>query len=231
MGEMTERRCALRVPVRGFAVLHATHGPGPLHGSLENLSQSGALVHVASKPPTGDLDIELRLDDGDGWVTARSVRVERVNANTQPAAAAVVAKSWRIAVVFDRVEPGMRAAIDSAIAHALSAAKRRPVLVIDDQAERRTSLITKLAAEGMTPLAPKTPLEAIDILTRSQLHVSVCMLAPGYGVASTDLATILSDSFPWVTTAEISDDVDDTASRALRAWAETPVARLGVAIT
>lgn len=224
MGEITERRCALRVPVRGFAVLHATHGPGPLHGSLENLSQSGALVHVASKPPTDDLELELRLDDGDGWVTARTVRVERVNANTQRG-------GWRIAVVFDRVEPSMRAAIDSAIAHALSAAKRRPVLVIDDQAERRTNLITKLAAEGMTPLAPKTPLEAIDILTRSQLHVSVCMLAPGFGVASTDLATILSDSFPWVTTAEISDDVDDTASRALRAWAETPVARLGVAIT
>ena len=222
--EITERRRALRVPVRGFAVLHATHGPGPLHGSLENLSQSGALVHVASKPPTDDLELELRLDDGDGWVTARTVRVERVNANTQRG-------GWRIAVVFDRVEPGMRAAIDTAISHALSAAKRRPVLVIDDQAERRTNLITKLAAEGMTPLAPKTPLEAIDILTRSQLHVSVCMLAPGFGVASTDLATILSDSFPWVTTAEISDDVDDTASRALRAWAETPVARLGVAIT
>jgi hypothetical protein len=34
-----------------------------------------------------------------------------------------------------------------------------------------------------------------------------------------------------VTTAEISDDIDDTASRALAAWAETPVARLGGAIT
>jgi hypothetical protein len=73
---------------------------------------------------------------------------------------------------------------------------------------------------------------AIDLLSRSQLHVSVCMLAPGFGVASsTDLATILSDSFPWVTTAEISDDLEDTAERAVRAWAETPVARLGVAIT
>ena len=225
MGQVRdERRQALRVPVRGFAVLHAENGPGPLHGSLENLSQTGALVNFASKPPDANLDLELRLSDGDGWVTARTVRIERVNPSSQRG-------GWRIAVVFDRVEPAMRAAIDTAINHALSAAKRRPILVIDDQAQRRTSLIERLVNEGMTPIAPRTPLEAIDLLTRSQLHVSVCMLAPGFGVASTDLATILSDSFPWVTTAQISDDIDDTASRAVAAWAATPVARLGVAIT
>jgi CheY-like chemotaxis protein len=225
MGQVRdERRCNLRIPVRGFAVLHAENGPGPLHGSLENLSQSGALVHVASKPPDANLDLELRLEGGDGWVTARTVRVERVNPNTQRG-------GWRIAVAFERVEPGIRAAIEMAISHALSAAKRRPILVIDDQASRRTTLIERLLSEGMTPIAPRTPLEAIDLLTRSQLYVSVCMLAPGFGVESTDLATILSDSFPWVTTAQISDDIDDTATRAVAAWAATPVARLGVAIT
>ncbi len=224
MGQTTdERRCALRVPVRGFAVLHAENGPGPLHGSLENLSQTGALVNFASKPPDANIDLELRLSDGDGWVTARTVRVERVNQNTQRG-------GWRIAVAFERVEPAIRAAIDTAINHAISAAKRRPILVIDDQAQRRSSLIERLVNEGMTPIAPRTPLEAIDLLTRSQLHVSVCMLAPGFGVASTDLATILSDSFPWVTTAQISDDIDDTTSRAVAAWAATPVARLGVAV-
>ncbi len=136
-----------------------------------------------------------------------------------------------IAVAFERVEPRIRAAIDTAIDHALSAAKRRPILVIDDQAQRRSTLIDRLVTEGMTPLAPRTPLEAIDLLTRSQLHISVCLLAPGFGLASSDLATILSDSFPWVTTAQISDDLDDTTSRAVAAWAATPVARLGVAIT
>lgn len=219
---MDERRGALRVPVRGFAVLHAEDGPGPLHGSLENLSRSGALLAVASRPPHANLDLELRLSEGDGWVTARTVRIEPPRAQRG---------RWKIAVVFDRVEPAIRAAIDSAIEHALAAAKRRPILVIDDQKDRRASLITRLVREGMTPLAPKTPLEAIDLLARAQLHVSVCMLAPGFGVPSTDLATILSDSFPWVTTAEISDDLDDTTSRAIAAWAETPVARLGGAIT
>lgn len=224
MGGMSDRRCALRVPVRGFAVLHAENGPGPLHGSLENLSQSGALVNLTSRPPTDNLELELRLDDGDGWVTAHTVRVERVNANTQRG-------GWRLAVAFDRVEPAVRAAIDNAIGHALSAAKRRPILVIDDRAERRTSLIERLAREGMTPIAPRTPLDAIDVLARAQLHVSVCLLAPGFGVPSTDLASILSESFPWVSTAEISDDIDDTVSRAIAAWAETPVARIGLAIT
>jgi hypothetical protein len=220
-----DRRGALRVPVRGFAVLHAENGPGPLHGSLENLSKTGALLIIASRPPDANLDLELRLSEGDGWVTARTVRIE------PPKAQPPYRGGWKIAVAFDRVEPSMRAAIDSAISHALAAAKRRPILVIDDQHERRASLISRLAREGMTPLAPKTPLEAIDLLARAQLHVSVCMLAPGFGVPTTDLATILSDSFPWVTTAEISDDIDDTASRALAAWAETPVARLGGAIT
>jgi len=215
-----ERRRALRVPIRGVAVFH---GPlsdgGPLHAILENLSQGGALVSLPSRPPTLSRDVtpfevELRLGDNTGWVTARPVRVE-------PAA-----KRWRLAVEFDKVDDGMREAIEATIIGALSAARRRPILVIDDHHERRATLIDELANRGMTPLAPKTPLEAIDLLARSHLHVNVCLLAPGFGVPSNDLAAFLSDSFPWVRTTEISDDLDATASRAIAAWDETPVARL-----
>src|SRR5262249_46726381 len=70
MGEsivLGERRRALRVPVRGVAVLYADGGP--LHGMIENLSQSGALVSVASRPPEA-LDMEIRLSEGRGWVAA-----------------------------------------------------------------------------------------------------------------------------------------------------------------
>lgn len=211
----SERRQAMRVPVRGQVVLHGD--VGPLHGTLENLSQTGALVHLPAVP-TGDLELELRLVDGNGWVTARAVRVEESPHGS------------RIAVVFDRVDSAMRASIDASITSALAAARRRPILVIDDQQARRSRLIAALAKEGMTPLAPKTPLEAIDLLTRAQLHVSVCLLAPGFGVPSTDLATILTDSFPWVTTTEISDDLVGTMNRVLTAWALTPVARIGAAI-
>ncbi|MGN6105854.1 MAG: PilZ domain-containing protein [Kofleriaceae bacterium] len=211
-----DRRRALRVPVRGIAVLHAELGP--LHGSLENLSQGGALVNAPGYPVDRALEVELRLAEGRGWVTAHTVRLEPF------------AKRWRVAVAFDRVEPAMRDAIDASIHAALSAARRRPVLVIDDRSERRASLIERLSDRGMTPLAPRTPLEAIDLLTRAQLHVSVCLLAPSFGVPSTDLAAILSDSFPWVTTAEISDDLDATAGRAFEAWSTTPVARIASAI-
>ena len=210
-----ERRRAMRVPVRGTAVLRGD--AGPRHGTLENLSQSGALVHLASAPDSGQLELELRLVDGNGRVTARAVRVEESGHGA------------RIAVVFDRVDPAMSAAIDASILSALTAARRRPTLVIDDQHGRRSQLIAALSKQGMTPLAPSTPLEAIDLLTRPQLHVSVCLLAPGFGVPRTDLATMLSDSFPWVTTTEITDDLAGTMDRVIAAWSQTPVARIGVA--
>ena len=213
----SERRRAMRVPVRGNVVLHGD--VGPRHGTLENLSQSGALVHFAVAPDAGEIDLELRLIDGNGFVTARAVRVEESVLGA------------RIAVVFDRVDPAMSAAIDASILSALAAARRRPILVIDDHHARRSQLIAALAKEGMTPLAPRTPLEAIDLLTRAGLHVSVCLLAPGFGVPVRDIATMLSDSFPWVTTTEITDDLAGTMDRVIAAWSQTPVARIGIAIS
>lgn len=214
MGEsqvLGERRRALRVPVRGFAVLYASGGP--LHGMIENLSQSGALISVASRPPE-ELDIELRLAEGSGWVVGRVVRCE------------ARAGQWRVAVVFVRVDESLRDAITASIASARGAARKRPILVIDENTDRKNDLITRLSDQGMTPLAPKTPLEAIDLLTRSQLHVGVCLLAPGFGVPSHDLRAVLSDSFPWVSVAEITDDLDATTHQALDTWKTTPIARI-----
>jgi len=199
-----ERRRALRVPVRGFAVLYANGGP--LHGMIENLSQSGALISVASRPLEQELDLEIRLAEGSGWVVARTVRVEPIGGQ------------WRIALTFDRVDSSLRDSIEASIASARGAALRRPILVIDENSDRKRDL--------MTPLAPKTPLEAIDLLTRSQLHVGVCLLAPGFGVPSTDLRAVLSDSFPWVCVAEITDDLEATTHQAINTWQTTPIARI-----
>ena len=220
MGDLaswSERRRALRVPVRGVAVFYAEDGA--MHGTIENLSSSGALVTVAGVPFDENLDVELKLGDESGWVSAKTVRIERT------------ARRWRIAVQFDRVDEQMRAAIEGAIDHALRAAQRRPILVIDDRPARRVNLATRLAARGMTPLAPRTPLEAIDLLTRTQLHVNVCLLAPSFGQSIEELRALVSDSFPWVTTAEISDDVELTVDRALEAWSGTDVARIAAAIS
>ena len=218
MGDLawSERRSALRVPVRGVAVFYAEDGA--THGTIENLSASGALVTVAGVPNEQSLDVELKLGVDSGWVSARTVRVEKT------------AKRWRIAVAFENMDPAVAASIDAAITSAIRAAQRRPILVIDDRIGRRTDLVTRLAARGMTPLAPRTPLEAIDLLTRTQLHVNVCLLAPSFGQSTAELRALVSDSFPWVSTAEISDDIDATVDRALQAWAGTDVARLSAAI-
>lgn len=210
--EWSERRRALRVPVRGVAVFYAEDGA--MHGTIENLSSSGALVTVAGIPFDENLDVELKLGDDSGWVSARTVRIERTT------------RRWRIAVQFDRVDTQMRTAIEGAIDHALRAAQRRPIMLIDDRPARRVNIATRLAARGMTPLAPRTPLEAIDLLTRTQLHVNVCLLAPSFGQSVDELRSLVSDSFPWVATAEISDDVELTVDRALEAWSGTDVARI-----
>jgi hypothetical protein len=228
--ESSDRRRALRVPVRGFAVfypagraesepLHFGGEGGALHGTIENLSSGGALVTVSGVPFDESLDVELKLGDDSGWVSAHTVRIERT------------ARLWRIAVQFDRVGDNMRAAIEAAIDHVLRAAQRRPILVIDDRVPRRVTLATRLAARGMTPLAPRTPLEAIDLLTRTQLHVNVCLLAPSFGQTVDELRALVSDSFPWVTTAEISEDIEATVDAALEAWSGTDVARIASAIS
>src|SRR5438477_9619287 len=100
-GRMTDRRTALRVPIRGTAVIHAQEGP--LQAALENLSYGGALVNVtAPLAAFFAADVELRLETQSGCVGARTVRVE-VNPR----------RRWKIAVAFDRVDPGMREAIDN----------------------------------------------------------------------------------------------------------------------
>lgn len=218
MGDLdwSERRRALRVPVRGVAVFYAEDGA--VHGTIENLSSTGALVAIANAPVDDMIDVELRLGGETGWVSARTVRIERT------------ARKWRIAVQFDRVDDELRVAIENAIQHAMRAAHRKPVLVIDDRSSRRTDLTKRLTARGLTPLSPRTPLEAIELLTRTQLHVNVCLLAPSFGQSVAELRTLVADSFPWVTTAEISDDIDATVERAIRAWSSTDVARFSAAI-
>jgi hypothetical protein len=210
---LEERRRALRVPVRGFAMIRGGAG-GDLHGLIENLSQSGALVSIASRRAEDRLDMELRLAEGSGWAVSRVVRVEAHG------------RQWRVAVAFERVDDTLRNAIDASIASARGAARTRPILVIDENIDRKNDLINRLSDRGMTPLAPKTPLEAIDLLTRSQLHVGVCLLAPGFGVPSHDLRAVLSDSFPWVSVAEITDDLDATTHHAIDTWKTTPIARI-----
>src|SRR5579862_7285065 len=119
MGDLeswSERRRGLRVPVRGVAVLHAQ--AGATRGTIENLSRSGLLVNVVGGFEGRALDVELKLGPDSGWVSARTVRIERTSRRCQ------------IAVEFDDVDAATSEAIDAAIEAALRAVHRRPILVI-----------------------------------------------------------------------------------------------------
>jgi hypothetical protein len=213
-----ERRGALRVPVRGVAVFHTPGGDGALHGIIENLSATGALISLSGEHDNPPTDVELKLGLDSGRVVARTVRVARDPRRTH------------IAIAFEHVEPNLRASIEAAVEGALRAAARRPVLVVDDRSTRRSDLVARLVARGMTPLAPRTPLEAIDLLARSHLHINVCLLAAGFGHSADQLRALVAESFPWVTAEDISDDVEATVERAADAWSSSAMARLATAI-
>ena len=192
---------------------------GKQHATIENLSSSGALLvtrHVVEQQPMVSIELKLGLESG--WLSARTVRVEKL------------ADQFRIAIEFDQMEPALRASIDAAIEGAIAAAVRRPVLVVDDQLGRRADLVARLAARGMTPLAPRTPLEAVDLMSRSHLHINVALLAPSFGQSSSALRELFAESFPWVTATDISNDVEATVDAAAQAWSTSDVARLATAI-
>ncbi len=217
MGDVvSERRSRLRVPVQGVAVCYGDYLP--MRGTIENLSSSGALINLFGTPEGDTLELELKLGHSSGRVTGRSVRVERGPSRT------------RIALMFDQLDEHARAAIDAAIEHAMIAAERKPVLVIDDNLSRRSTLVALLESHGMTPIPASTPLDAIAVLINPQLAVSVALLAPSFGHSIDALNHLVSDSFPWVRAAEISDDPYASLDRAERAWSGTDIARLARAI-
>jgi hypothetical protein len=58
----------------------------------------------------------------------------------------------------------------------------------------------------------------------------VALLAPSFGQSSAELRALFAESFPWVTAAEISNDVDATVEAAAIAWSSSDVVRLATAI-
>ncbi|MDX2089436.1 MAG: PilZ domain-containing protein [Kofleriaceae bacterium] len=203
-----ERRSAMRVPVQGSAVLRSD--AARVHGVVENLSCSGALLHVSTLPGSGEVELELHLADGNGTLRARMVRVSPTRHAT-----------WFVALAFDRIDPPLQRTIDTSIADAMQAARARTVLVLDNRDLRRAQLLDRLVDRGFTPVAPRTPLETIDLLASAALHVRMCLVAKDFAVARNELAQTLGEHFPWVTVAEISDDLELTVDNALAAYARS----------
>lgn len=215
MGDMasgTERRSALRVPVRGYAMVY--DAGRTIRAIVENLSTNGALVSVPASLGTSFDDLELNLGFDSGRVAARTVRVERGAART------------RIALEFEQVDPALRLAVASAIDFALMSALRRPIVILDDNPERRDALVERLRRSGMTAIAPRTPLAAFDQLARTSRVGCVCVMSSCFGQSVVGLRNVIAETFPWVLTNVIGDDLDGTVDRALASWADTDAAQL-----
>jgi hypothetical protein len=86
-------------------------------------------------------------------------------------------------------------------------ASGRFVIVVDDEAPRRDQLIDRLVAAGLTPLAPKTPLDSFELLAAREPEDTV-LIAPTFAEA-------VADTYPGFDTHDITDDVEDTVSRAI----------------
>ncbi|HVK87166.1 MAG TPA: PilZ domain-containing protein [Kofleriaceae bacterium] len=201
-----ERRSSMRVSIRGTAIVHSQ--TARVHGMVENLSCSGALLHLATRPADGDVEVELQLGDDTGTLRAHTVRVSPTRHAT-----------WFVALAFDRVDPVLQISIDASVAEAVRAARSRTVIVLDDLEPRRAQLVDRLVDRGFTPVTPRTPLETIELLASPALHVRLCLVATDYRVARSALAQTVAEHFPWVTTAEILDDLELTVEHAIAAYA------------
>lgn len=207
----SERRVARRVPVQGAVLLF--NAGRAMRAKVENLSTTGALLSMSADPKSlGDVELKLGIDSG--RLPARTVRVERTPRRTF------------VAVSFDNVDLHHRTTIDDAIDLARSNAKRRPIIVLDDNETRRSILVSHLRATGMTAFDPATPLEAFNALANAQLDGCVTLLAASFGQSVVGLRNVISETFPWAVTNVIGEDVESTVDRALASWGDTDIAQL-----
>lgn len=89
----------------------------------------------------------------------------------------------------------------------------RPVVVVDGQEARRHDLAAKLRDRAMEPLTPRTPLEVVDLLARTERRVEVCLIGSRFHEhAGREMASALRDSFPWIKVVLVEDDDDDAAA-------------------
>jgi hypothetical protein len=208
----SERRRAPRVPLHGFAVLHGERVAA--RGSIENLSLGGALLRLREPTPIDrqqGMAIDLRLSSATRiTVAAETVRIERRDDGA------------RVAVRFRRLTADHEDAIEDAIANAIAAARARPVLVVDGIEDRRLDLADALRDLRMTPLAPRTPLEVIDLLSTPERNVRIAAVGARFGdVHGREIAEVIAESFPWVRIMYIGNDARAMATDIEHAWADS----------
>ena len=80
----------------------------------------------------------------------------------------------------------------------------RQIIIVDDEPPRRSSLMDMLSAAGFTPVAPRTPLDAFDLLGRADNN-DMLLVASKFREA-------VHETFPEYATEAISDDLESTVA-------------------
>ncbi|HTL34441.1 MAG TPA: PilZ domain-containing protein [Kofleriaceae bacterium] len=197
MTGIVERRKHARIVLKGTAILLA--GEHAVRARLINLSEGGFLASTLVTPPRRLLgrgaDIELRLDDRlSQWIRLEGKIVRIANER--------VALSLTATPALVRLIDGMTAA---------SRAKERviSVILIDEDAARRTLLADGFRIVGCSLIEAATSLEAIVRLGESSFEPDVIAVADSIpSTTANEMRDFIARNHPHVKLVSITDVLD-----------------------
>jgi len=195
------RRRSYRAGVHGRAIVHAAGGVA-LRADVVDLGLGGVrLVETAADaaPLADGAEVAVELEcAGAGWVAQRG-RVIRH-------------QHGELVVRFHALRPEVEDLIEDEVLGAVEAERAPRVVVVDCTPERRHQVAAALRGLGCCSLEAATPLEAIELIERSRLHVCAVALAECLTQTQADeIVQYLHDSHPEVVIARIRDGEDPVA--------------------
>ena len=150
MTERVERRRHRRSPAKGS--LTFTAAGHVQHARIANLSVGGAFALTTVTAPerllARDVQIRFRLDGGDAeWIEIRGELVR--------------VRSDGVAFAFETLSPDVGRMLYDLDTASRARTRVLSMVLLDENAERRTAMATGFASAGCTVLEAATPLEAI----------------------------------------------------------------------
>ena len=188
--ERSERRRSGRVESSGTAIVY---GEPAIHGRVLDVAVGGLsllLERATTTPVPGTLvRLALRLDGSGSWLhlTGSVVRIE-----AREVVSALVIK------LLD-VPPDFEDLVQDEIVFALECAQRRHLLLVDAARERRELVAAAFRATGCVVIEVSSPLEAINAIDQSRLHLWGVVIADTEIASRADeLREFLSTTYPQV---------------------------------
>jgi CheY-like chemotaxis protein len=178
-----DRRQHVRVVANGSVILY---GHETTRGRLSNVSSAGMAMRLAEGGPRcscGEpVEIELHLDrTGATWLRFRG---EVVRSDER-----------EVAISFTAVPLDFAQVVQDALVSALEGAALAHVLLVDADAERRTSFAALLRRAGCRVVEAATPFDAIAHLGGSAIHSWVVAIASTVPASTADeLQRFLTES-------------------------------------